>query len=164
MYEKTTDQIGASVSFLDLASTMDDKINKRLIVSASQLLQPLSMDSTNTDISETTLITRYIVPLLQPLFDNGDLNIRVDFTATELAEKCKRPLNFNRRPDCTITRFPHQTDDGINIGYDEVKKITAASNHDWWIGAWFSSRSSATAPLMAIALVATSASTLSVGL
>ncbi|CEP13528.1 hypothetical protein [Parasitella parasitica] len=125
----TTDRIGASVSILNLASTMDDKINKRLIVSASQLLQSLPMDPTNTDISETTLITRYIVPLLPPLFDNDDLNIRLDFTATELAEKCKRPPNFNGCPDCIITRFPHQTDDGINIGYGEVKKSSMASNH-----------------------------------
>ncbi|KAF7721661.1 hypothetical protein EC973_004311 [Apophysomyces ossiformis] len=48
VYEKTTDRIGASVSILNLASTMDDKINKRLIVSASQLLQSLPMDPTNT--------------------------------------------------------------------------------------------------------------------
>lgn len=86
VYEKITDRIGASVSILNLASTMDENINKRLIVSASQLLQSLPMDPTNTDISETTLITRYIVPLLQPLFDNDDLNIRLDFTATELAD------------------------------------------------------------------------------
>ncbi|SAL97828.1 hypothetical protein [Absidia glauca] len=79
VYEKTTDRIGASVSILNLASTMDDKINKRLTVSASQILQSLPIDPTNTDISETTLITRYIVPLLQPLFDNDDLNIRVAF-------------------------------------------------------------------------------------
>jgi hypothetical protein len=129
VYEKTTDRIGASVSILNMARTMNDKINKRLIVSASQLLQSLPMDPTNTDISETTLITRYIVPLLQPLFDNDDLNIRLDFTATELAEKCKRPPNFNGCPDCIITRFPHQTDEGINIGYGEVKKISMASNH-----------------------------------
>ncbi|CAO3700880.1 unnamed protein product [Rhizopus stolonifer] len=116
VYEKTTDRIGASLSILNLASATDDKINKRLIVSASQLLQYLPMDPTNTDISEATLITRYIVPLLQPLFDNDDLNIRLDFTATEFAEKCKRPPNFNRCPDCIITRFPHQTDDGFNIG------------------------------------------------
>ncbi|KAG1152309.1 hypothetical protein G6F37_001433 [Rhizopus arrhizus] len=129
VYEKTTDRIGASVSTLNMARTMDDKINKRLAVSASQLLQSLPMDPTNTGISETTLITRYIVPLLQPLFDNDDLNIRLDFTAIELAEKCKRPPNFNGCPDCIITRFPHQTDDGINIGYGEVKKISMASNH-----------------------------------
>ncbi|KAI9491411.1 hypothetical protein BDB00DRAFT_767051, partial [Zychaea mexicana] len=80
-------------------------------------------------ISETMLITRYIVLLLQPLFDNDDLNIRLDFTATELAEKCKRPPNFNGCPDCIITRFTHQTDGGINIGYSEVKKISMARNH-----------------------------------
>ena len=38
VYEKTTDRIGASVSILNMARTMDDKINKRLVVSASQLL------------------------------------------------------------------------------------------------------------------------------
>lgn len=129
VYEKSTDWVGTTVSILNLARTMDDKINKHLTVSTSQLLQSFPMHRTNNDISETTLITRYIVPLLQPLFDNDDLNIRLDFTATELAEKCKRPPNFNGCPDCIITRFPHQTDDGINIGYGEVKKISMASNH-----------------------------------
>lgn len=46
VYEKTMDRIGASASILNLASTMDDNINKSLIVSASQLLQSLPMDST----------------------------------------------------------------------------------------------------------------------
>ncbi|KAG1339684.1 hypothetical protein G6F62_005693 [Rhizopus arrhizus] len=49
VYEKTTDRIGASVSILNMARTMNDKINKRLVVSASQLLQSLPMDPTNTD-------------------------------------------------------------------------------------------------------------------
>ncbi|ORE11720.1 hypothetical protein BCV72DRAFT_332018 [Rhizopus microsporus var. microsporus] len=100
-------------------------------VSASQLLQSLSMDSINIDISEAILIIRYIVPLLQPLFDNDGLNIRLDFTATKLAEKCKRSPNFNGCPDCIITRFPYQTDDGINIGYDEVKKILWQAAMTW---------------------------------
>ncbi|KAG1456526.1 hypothetical protein G6F56_006809 [Rhizopus delemar] len=59
VYEKKTDRIGASVSILNLASTMDDKTNKCLIMSASQLLQSLPMDPTNTGISETTLITMF---------------------------------------------------------------------------------------------------------
>ncbi|KAG1034973.1 hypothetical protein G6F43_013320 [Rhizopus delemar] len=127
VHGKTTDRIGASVSILNLASTMDDKINKRLIVSASQLLQSLSMDPTNADILETILINRYIIPLLQPLFDNDGISIQLDFTATELAEKCRRPPNFNRCPDCIISCFPHQTNDGINIGYGEVKKTSMAT-------------------------------------
>ncbi|KAI9006715.1 hypothetical protein CLU79DRAFT_892125 [Phycomyces nitens] len=109
MYDKTMDRISASASILNLASTMDDSIDKRLIVSASRLLQSLPMDPTNTDISETALITRYIVPLLEPLFDNDDLNIQPNFTASELADKYKRPPHFNGCPDCVITCFPHQT-------------------------------------------------------
>lgn len=81
VYEKIADRIDASLSILKLASTMYDNINKHPVVSASQLLQSLPLDSANTDISETMLITRYIVPLLQPLFDNDDLNT----TATEHA-------------------------------------------------------------------------------
>lgn len=129
LYDRQTDRIGASISLLNLASTMQDDINKRLLVSASQILQSLPMDPTNTDIPENTLINRYIAPLLQPLFDNDRLNIRLDFSGTELADKVKRPPSFNGCPDCMIRRFPHQTDDGINIGYGEVKKVSMASNH-----------------------------------
>lgn len=105
VYGRTTYRFGVSVSILNLASTMNDKINKHLVVSAPQLLQSFPMDPTNNDKSETTLITRYIVPLLLPLLDNDDLNIQLDFTGTELAEKCKRPPNFNGCPDCIISRF-----------------------------------------------------------
>jgi hypothetical protein len=129
VYEKTTDRIAACISIINLTSTMNDNINKRLIVSVSQILQFLPMNPTNTDISETTFITRYTVHLLQSLFDNDDLIIRLDFTATEVADKHKRPPNFNGYLDCIITAFPHQSDDGINSGYGEVKKASMAGNH-----------------------------------
>ncbi|KAI9012692.1 hypothetical protein CLU79DRAFT_722191 [Phycomyces nitens] len=129
MYDKTIDRISASASVLNLTSTMEDNIDERLIMSASWILQSLPMDPTNTDISETTLIVRYIVPLLEPLFDNDDLNIQLNFTGSELAEKYKRPPQFNGCPDCIITCFPHQTDNGINVGYGEVKKHSMANNH-----------------------------------
>lgn len=129
LYDKTTDRCNAGASLLTLASTMDNLIDKRLIVSASQLLQFLPMDATNDDISETTLITRYILPALQPLFDNHERNIRLEFTSTELADKPKRPPSFNGCPDCIIAVFPHQTDDGVNVGYGEVKRLSTAGNH-----------------------------------
>ncbi|KAI8981535.1 hypothetical protein BDB01DRAFT_170465 [Pilobolus umbonatus] len=129
VYAKTTDRIGASLLLLSLACTVDTNINKRLIVSVSHLLQSLPKDPTRTDISESTPITSYIVPLLQPLFDNDELNIRLEFTSTELADKTKQPPNINGCPDCIITRFSHQTDGGIHIAYGEVEKLSMASNH-----------------------------------
>ncbi|SAM03024.1 hypothetical protein [Absidia glauca] len=83
----------------------------------------------NTEIPEATLITRYIVPLLQPLFDNDNLNIKLDFTATDLSEKYKRPSSFSGCPVCSITVFPHQTDKDINNDYNEIKGSSMTDNH-----------------------------------
>ncbi|ORX45665.1 hypothetical protein DM01DRAFT_1294422 [Hesseltinella vesiculosa] len=87
------------------------------------------METTNDDIYEATLITRYLLPALQPLFDDHEQNIRLEFTSTEFADKHKRPPNFNGCPDCIITSFPHQTDDGVNAGFGEVKRHSMAGNH-----------------------------------
>ncbi|SAM09810.1 hypothetical protein [Absidia glauca] len=78
---------------------------------------------------EATLITRYLLPALQPLFDNRERNVRLEFTATDLADKKKGPPSFNGSPDYVITIFPHATDDGINIGFGEVKSSVVASDH-----------------------------------
>ncbi|GAN06061.1 hypothetical protein MAM1_0110c05538 [Mucor ambiguus] len=111
LYEKTTDRIDASVSILNLASTMDNKINKRLLVSASQLLLSLPMDSTNTDISETALITRYIVPLLQHLFDEfrsvhyglDPENNTIGFLEPFAFQRCVLTLYETNAPGTNIT-------------------------------------------------------------
>ena len=99
------------------------------MVSASQLLQHLPVDATNIEISETAFITRYILPALQPLFDNHERNIRFEFSCTDLADNHKRSSGFNGCPDCTITIFQHQTDDGVNVGFSEVKRQSMAGNH-----------------------------------
>ncbi|KAG1450537.1 hypothetical protein G6F56_008320 [Rhizopus delemar] len=100
-----------------------------LLVSASQLLQLLPVDTTNIEISEAIFITRYILPALQPLFDNQERNIRFEFSSTELADNHKRAPGFNGCPDCIITIFQHQTDDGANVGFGEVKRQSMAGNH-----------------------------------
>ncbi|KAI8084068.1 uncharacterized protein B0P05DRAFT_452067, partial [Gilbertella persicaria] len=94
-----------------------------------QLLQLLPVDATNIEISETTFITRYILPALQPLFDNQEKNIRFEFSSTDLADNHKRSPGFNGCPDCIITIFQHQTDDGANVGFGEVKRQSMAGNH-----------------------------------
>ncbi|SAL99791.1 hypothetical protein [Absidia glauca] len=129
LYDETTDRINACASLLLLANTIDDPIDKRLLVSASQLLQLLPVDATNIEISETTFITRHILPALQPLFDNQERNIRFEYSSTDLADNHKRPPGFNGCPDCTITIFRHQTDDGVNVRFGEVKRQSMAGNH-----------------------------------
>ncbi|KAG0162917.1 hypothetical protein DFQ30_001020, partial [Apophysomyces sp. BC1015] len=129
VYNKKKDICKAGASILTLASTMDSSIDKQLIMSINQLIQFLPYDATNLEISETTLITRYLVPALQPLFDHRERNVRLEFTATDLADKQKRPPSFNGSPDCIITTFPHATDDGINVGFGEVKRSTMAGDH-----------------------------------
>ncbi|KAF7720543.1 hypothetical protein EC973_007596, partial [Apophysomyces ossiformis] len=129
VYNKKKDICEAGASILTLASTMDNSIDKQLIMSIYQLVQFLPYDATNLEIWETTLITRYLVPALQPLFDHRERNVRLEFTATDLADKHKRPPSFNGSPDCIITTFPHATDDGVNIGFGEVKRSTIAGDH-----------------------------------
>ncbi|KAI7847693.1 hypothetical protein BDC45DRAFT_451436, partial [Circinella umbellata] len=80
-------------------------------------------------ISETAFITRYILPALQPLFDNHERNIRFEFSCTDLADNHKRSSGFNSCPDCTITIFQHQTDDGVNVEFGEVKRQSMTGNH-----------------------------------
>ncbi|CEP11401.1 hypothetical protein [Parasitella parasitica] len=84
------------------------------------------MDPTYTDICETTLITRYVLPAIQHLFDR---DIRLEFTFTEPADNYNREVGFTGRPDCIITIFPHQTDNGVNVGFGEVKKNPIAGDH-----------------------------------
>lgn len=125
VYEKSNDRISAAFSLLSITQSMEDPIDKKLILSASQLLQFLPMDPTNTDISETTLITRYVLPAIQPLFDDHDRDVRLEFTFTEPADNYNREVCFTGRPDCIITIFPHQTDNGVNVGFGEVKKFNS---------------------------------------
>ncbi|OAD71415.1 hypothetical protein PHYBLDRAFT_170779 [Phycomyces blakesleeanus NRRL 1555(-)] len=56
---------------------------------------------------KTTLITRYILHEIQPLFDDHKRDIRLEF-------------GFIGYSDCIITVFPHHTDNGMNAGYDEM--------------------------------------------
>ncbi|KAL0086856.1 hypothetical protein F4703DRAFT_1539113 [Phycomyces blakesleeanus] len=65
---------------------------------------------------KTTLITRYILHEIQPLFDDHKRDIRLEF-------------GFIGYSDCIITVFPHHTDNGMNAGYDEVKRQSRAGSH-----------------------------------
>ncbi|KAG1135864.1 hypothetical protein G6F37_012442 [Rhizopus arrhizus] len=68
--------------------------------------------------------------MIQPLFDDHDKNIRLDFTLTEPADKSlTHASTFNGNTDCIITSFMHETDNGVNIGYRKVKPLTTANNH-----------------------------------
>ncbi|KAL4206234.1 hypothetical protein AB4K20DRAFT_1923996 [Rhizopus microsporus] len=80
------------------------------------------MDPAYECISETTYITRYILLMIQPLFDDHDKNIRLDFTFTEPTDKSPTHApTFNGNPDCIIMSFMHEIDNDINIGYGESK-------------------------------------------
>ncbi|KAG1050142.1 hypothetical protein G6F43_007561 [Rhizopus delemar] len=130
VYRKNVDRLTASASLLSLASNTTDTMDKKLIMSVMQLIQFLPMDPTYECISETTYITRYILPMIQPLFDDHDKNIRLDFTFTEPADKSPTHAHiFNGNPDCIVASFMHETDNCVSIGYGEVKPLTTANNH-----------------------------------
>jgi hypothetical protein len=130
VYRKNIDRLTAGASLLSLADNMTDTIDKKQMMSMLQLIQFLPMDSTYECISETTYITRYILLMIQPLFDDHDKNIRLDFTLTEPADKSPTHAStFNGNTDCIITSFMHEADNGVNIGYREVKPLTTANNH-----------------------------------
>lgn len=76
-----------------------------------------------------TLITHYILPALQPLFDDDEKSTRLEFTPTNPANIDERPPNFDGCPDFTITVFPPQTSGGVNVGYGEVKRFSMVGNH-----------------------------------
>ncbi|SAL97645.1 hypothetical protein [Absidia glauca] len=129
LYKNKINRIRACTSLLNLADKTDDLIDKRLLVSISLLAQYLPMDATNTVISESALISKYILPALQPLFDSDDDHTCLEFTSTDLADPKKRHPEFSGCPDFIITIHPYQTDDGANVGFDEVKPESAARNH-----------------------------------
>ncbi|CAO3674037.1 unnamed protein product [Rhizopus stolonifer] len=129
VYNKTNNRINAAASLLSLADTVDNHIDKKLIVSASQLLQFLPMDPTYSNICETKLITRYILHAMQPLFDDHERDIRLEFTFTEPSDNHNREVSFTGCPDCIISVFPHQTDNAVNVGYGEVKRQSMAGDH-----------------------------------
>lgn len=87
------------------------------------------MDPIYLDIRETKLITRYIIHAIQPLFDDHERDIRLEFTFTEPADNHNREVSFTGCPDCIITVFSHQTDDGVNVGYGEVKSQAMVGDH-----------------------------------
>ena len=56
--------------------------------------------------------------MIQPLFDDHDKSIQLDFTFTEPTDKS--PIHaptFNGHPDCIIMSFIYETDNSVNIGY-----------------------------------------------
>lgn len=129
MYDRGTGRVNAAAAVLALANIMDDVLDKKLVVSSSQLLQSLPMDATLDDVSEMILITWYILPAIQPLFDDDDKSTRLEFTCSDPANIYERPLSFNGCPDLTITVHPHQINGGVNVGYHEVKRFSMARNH-----------------------------------
>jgi hypothetical protein len=127
---KEIDRLGAGASLLSLTSDMTDTIDKKMIMSILQLIQFLRMNPTYESISETTYITRYILPMLNPLFDDHDKRIRLEYIFTEAADKSPtRSPTFNGNLDCIVTSFIHETYNGVNIGYGEVKPLSTANNH-----------------------------------
>ncbi|KAG1452553.1 hypothetical protein G6F56_007788 [Rhizopus delemar] len=130
VYRKIIDRLTESASLILLAGNIEDKIDKELIMSVMQLIQFLPMDPTYECISETTYITRYILPMMQSIFDDYDKKIQLDFTFTEAADKSSAHAStFNGNPECIFTSFMHETDNGVNIGYGEVKPLKTANNH-----------------------------------
>lgn len=127
MYNKKFDRPSAVIKLLTLATNADEH-EKKLLVSVSQLVQFLPMETPNSNTCETTLITRYILHTLQPLFDDLDNDVRLDFTFTLPAEP-NQILHLQGSPVCIIAVSPHQTDDIIHVGYGEMKRSSEGSNH-----------------------------------
>ncbi|CEI98996.1 hypothetical protein RMCBS344292_13091 [Rhizopus microsporus] len=128
-HERSTRRVNAITSVPALASTMDDAMDKKLAVSTSQLLQSLPMEATLDKASEITLITRYILPALQPLFDDDDSKTRLEFACSDPANIDEQSPIFNGCPDFTITVFTLQTNGGMNAGCGEVKRFSMVGSH-----------------------------------
>ncbi|KAI9489844.1 hypothetical protein BDB00DRAFT_750969, partial [Zychaea mexicana] len=97
-------------------------------VTVSQLLLSLPVDPTNAVIKEAELITGYLMPALKTLFDDDGKHIRMRWMATEPLDGSKSTI-ASRWPDCLITMYPEDTDDGVNIGYGEAKRESERRNH-----------------------------------
>ncbi|KAI7873133.1 uncharacterized protein EV154DRAFT_528726 [Mucor mucedo] len=146
VYIKTTSRISAAASLLTLAETADDHLDKKahcIRITASPMVvgrngppqdlpmefKILPMEPTYSEIPETRLIARYILHAIQPLFDDDELDIKLDFTFTERVDTQNREISLAGCPDCIISIYPHQTDNAMNLGYGEVKKQSMAEDH-----------------------------------
>lgn len=72
------------------------------------------------DVKEFELITRYIQPCIQPLFDDVDNKVYLRFTNTQTDEHREDVVNnSDRRPDAYLSK----TIDGrkVSLGFCEVK-------------------------------------------
>ncbi|ORZ02103.1 hypothetical protein BCR42DRAFT_398833 [Absidia repens] len=76
------------------------------------LLQPLPTHANpHLKCSKSTIISRYILPALQPLFDDHEHNIRFEFTSTDLADTQRQSSGF-----CWQTRcYPHHVSAPIQM-------------------------------------------------
>ncbi|CAO3591617.1 unnamed protein product [Absidia cylindrospora] len=106
------------------------ELENKIIFSIGAMMMKLPDEALMDDIKEMELITRYLDPALQPLFDDLDNDILFRWSNT-ISTQAKTPTAMNiskRRPDASI-----DVAEGIYIqrsyGFGEVKSGTESKNH-----------------------------------
>ncbi|KAJ8660371.1 hypothetical protein O0I10_003828 [Lichtheimia ornata] len=82
------------------------------------------MEPTN----ESELITRYLLPAFQALFDDDKRKTLIRWTATQSVDTKQSSSSSSSRPDCIISvlknSYPYK-----NVGFGEVKSPFESGNH-----------------------------------
>ncbi|CAO3623870.1 unnamed protein product [Cunninghamella blakesleeana] len=101
----------------------------KIIASVVNLINKLPEDNLMEEVKEIELITKYLDPALQPLFDDLDDDIIFRWTSTSNPEAKNSTISISqRRPDSLINSL-NDLHVGKSLGFGEVKAKYQSSNN-----------------------------------
>ncbi|KAG0746432.1 hypothetical protein G6F21_004406 [Rhizopus arrhizus] len=114
-------RVEACSSVLSMIRASSDNLDRKIMLSISQIFQSLPMDTVMSPLNESEFITRYMLPIFQPLFDD-------DQRLTTIRCGYPKSTGTGNRPDCIISIMQGSYHLG-NLRYGEIKSPLETGNH-----------------------------------
>ncbi|KAG1144470.1 hypothetical protein G6F37_010494 [Rhizopus arrhizus] len=127
LYHESIDRVEACSSVLSMIRASSDSLDRKLMLSISQIFQSLPMDTVMSPLNESEFITRYLLPIFQPLFDDDQRSTTIRWTTTQSVD-IQKSMGTGNRPDCIISIMQGSYHLG-NLGYGEIKSPLETGNH-----------------------------------
>ncbi|ORX50904.1 hypothetical protein DM01DRAFT_10205 [Hesseltinella vesiculosa] len=127
MCKGTVDRVGACYSVLSMVKESSDPIDRKIMLSVYQIFQMLPMEQMMYPINESEFITKYLLPIFQPLFGDDERSTTMRWTATQTVESQMCAASGNR-PDCMISVVQGNRP-VASLGFGEVKSPLETGNH-----------------------------------
>ncbi|KAG1329243.1 hypothetical protein G6F63_011457 [Rhizopus arrhizus] len=121
------DRIDASSALMTTAKATTNRLDRKIILSIGQLLHTLPMEAIMEPTNESELITRYLLPAFQALFDDDDCATMIRWTTTQSVD-VKKSSSSTNKPDCIISIIKGNYFK-YNLGFGEVKSPMEVGNH-----------------------------------